>query len=220
MCFKEAISEEHIPPKCLFPESKDLPLGVDYRKNLIKVPSCAEHNLQKSGDDEYLLYFLVSNFNVNLTGLRQWATKLRRSMSKRPSKLRIFKNLKAVVYRGVTTGIYEIDHERINQQFDRISRGIYYHHFHQHWPYAIDIVFPDAISVGVTESEQYNRAIMEATKLAVYFLQGEAKLGDNPEIFYYQLRLKEDSSGYILRMVFYGGIEVVSMSSSEIDASN
>ena len=60
MCSAESVTTEHIPPKCIFPEKKDLADGRDYRRNLITVPSCADHNLHKSGDDEYLLYVLVT----------------------------------------------------------------------------------------------------------------------------------------------------------------
>jgi len=93
ICNEPKVSDEHIPPQCLFPDSKDLPAGLDLRKNLITVPSCAEHNLRKSGDDEYLLFVLVANLNVNTVGLNQWRTKIRRAMIKRPSKKGIFKNL-------------------------------------------------------------------------------------------------------------------------------
>lgn len=216
MCTREAVSLEHVPPRCIFPEEKDLPSGVNYRKNLIRVASCTEHNLQKSGDDEYLLYVLVSNFDVNSAGLRQWATKLRRSMNRRPSNRAIFQNLKTVSYRGVGTGVYEIDHERLSRQFDRISRGIYYHHYQRHLPYDIALVFPSAISVGSEESEQYNRTIAGTAALVARFLDDEGKLGDNQEIFYYQHRIRDDSLGYLLKMVFYGGIEVIAFSGPEI----
>ena len=53
MCDEESTSSEHVPPKCLFPEQKDLPEGVDLRKSLITVPSCDLHNSKKSNDDEY-----------------------------------------------------------------------------------------------------------------------------------------------------------------------
>lgn len=45
MCESEGITKEHAPPKCIFPESKDLTdKSMDLRKNLIKVPTCVEHN--------------------------------------------------------------------------------------------------------------------------------------------------------------------------------
>ena len=217
MCNKAGISLEHVPPQCLFPESKDLPSGLNLRKNLITVPSCEEHNLRKSGDDEYLLFILVGNINVNSIGLIQWGTKIRRSMVKRPSKKGIFKNLQPVVFRGISTGKYEIDFERISRQFDRISRGIYYHHFQKHWPYEIALAIPLAISSGSNETKRYSQTIAEVASLASMFLKDEPKLGDNPEIFFYQHKLKTDSPGYVIRMVFYGGIEVAAISSPKND---
>lgn len=60
-CGKLATSKEHVPPKCLFPEFKDTKDVYDnsFRHNLITVPSCDEHNLVKSRDDEYLMTCLA-----------------------------------------------------------------------------------------------------------------------------------------------------------------
>lgn len=56
-CGWVATSSEHVPPKCLFPESKDVKGIYDrsFRNNLITVPSCDKHNMKKSHDDEYLM---------------------------------------------------------------------------------------------------------------------------------------------------------------------
>ena len=53
MCDRNAVSSEHVPPKNLFPEQKDV--GKDYRQYLITVPSCEIHNNHKSKDDEFLI---------------------------------------------------------------------------------------------------------------------------------------------------------------------
>lgn len=212
MCSSEAVSQEHVPPICLFPEIKDLPSGVDYRKSLITVPSCIEHNLSKSGDDEYLLFLLVTNWGVNSAGLRQWATKLRRSMDRRPTKRNIFRNPRPISIRGVTTGIFDIDFDRITREMDKISRGLYYHHFQQHWFQPIDVIFPAAITVGSTESSDHNRVVRETATLAARFLENEPVFGANPEIFHYQYRVREDAPGFIFRMIFYEGIDVVTFS--------
>ena len=37
-------------------------LGIDYRKNLITVPACDAHNLQKSKDDEYLQLLVIHGY--------------------------------------------------------------------------------------------------------------------------------------------------------------
>ena len=39
MCAAPKASVEHVPPKGLFPEIKDLPAGVNLRKELITVPA-------------------------------------------------------------------------------------------------------------------------------------------------------------------------------------
>ena len=69
MCDQPSTSAEHVPPKCLFPEKKDLPEGVDLRKQLITVPACYVHNTRKSKNDEYLLFCLVMSVDLhpNLT---------------------------------------------------------------------------------------------------------------------------------------------------------
>ena len=59
-CGRDATSREHVPPKCLFPEDKDIKsiYKGTFRRSLITVPSCDEHNLAKSHDDEYLMVCL------------------------------------------------------------------------------------------------------------------------------------------------------------------
>lgn len=54
MCDQPAPTKDHIPPRCFFPEEKDIPKSKNYRHNLIKVPACNEHNLKTSKDDEYI----------------------------------------------------------------------------------------------------------------------------------------------------------------------
>src|SRR5574340_1312449 len=116
MCPAQANSTEHVPPLCIFPESKDIPKGHNYRKNLITVPSCAEHNLRKSSDDEYFLFVLVSNWNTNYVGLQQWKTKVLRSFKHKPSKVRIYKNFNPISINGINTGTFELDMNRFSEE--------------------------------------------------------------------------------------------------------
>jgi len=58
MCDLPGTTVEHVPPRSIFPESKDVG-GQDYRKNLITVLSCPAHNNQKSQDDEFLMVSLA-----------------------------------------------------------------------------------------------------------------------------------------------------------------
>ncbi len=53
-CGAKATSREHVPPLAIFPQQKDFD-GIDFRSNLITVPSCEIHNQKKSNDDEFLM---------------------------------------------------------------------------------------------------------------------------------------------------------------------
>ncbi len=77
MCDESAPTNDHIPPKCIFPEQKDV--GVDYRKNLITVPACDNHNLKTSLDDEYLMGILAFHWRNNQAAYRQSITKIKRA---------------------------------------------------------------------------------------------------------------------------------------------
>ena len=73
-CKNEITSSEHIPPKCLFPKG--------YRKELITVPSCDEHNTQKSNKDEYFRNILTLHVENNILGGEIAENKTFRSISR------------------------------------------------------------------------------------------------------------------------------------------
>src|SRR5262245_21903855 len=79
-CGRLGTSREHVPPLCVFPEATDVADGQDYRKNLLRVWSCDEHNLKKSADDEYMFHVLATNIVANVQGLGQVTTKVRRAV--------------------------------------------------------------------------------------------------------------------------------------------
>jgi len=98
MCDRESTSAEHVPPKCLFPEEKDLPKGTILRKELIKVPSCDLHNTAKHKEDEYLLYVLCMNISNNAVAFRHFMTKIMRAYKRRPALMdRIVKEHREVI---------------------------------------------------------------------------------------------------------------------------
>lgn len=92
MCDKSPTSVEHVPPRCLFPEQKDLPDGIDLRKQLITVPSCDEHNTKTSKDDEYLLYVLLMNIANNQSAEQHFDTKVIRAIGRNPSVMALLSN--------------------------------------------------------------------------------------------------------------------------------
>jgi hypothetical protein len=64
-CGEKRRSVEHVPPKCFFPDERDAKGNALYRKQLITVPACDAHNLEKSKDDFYAAFHLTSTIRGN-----------------------------------------------------------------------------------------------------------------------------------------------------------
>jgi hypothetical protein len=135
MCNEEGSTREHAPPRCIFPDSKDLPPGIDYRKDLITVPACPAHNTVKCKDDEYLLYVLPASIGSNDTGLNQFLSKVQRAIERKPVLANsIQKDAKEVFIRDTQTNEWfaatavRFDTKRINKVLEMTARALYFHH--------------------------------------------------------------------------------------------
>ena len=134
MCGRPATSSEHAPPLCIFPERKDTSEGTDYRRNLVTVPSCDEHNSKKSRDDEYLLFALAGSYTSSNVGLTQFTTKVKRAFEYRPSKADDFTRRSAPVRLRRPEqvewedGLQVIVHgDRIDAVLMNCARALYFH---------------------------------------------------------------------------------------------
>lgn len=87
LCDKPAAGVEHVPPRCLFPKASDLGEGVNYRKNLLTVPSCEAHNSEKSKEDEYFLNVITSLNCINEVGRNHYLKQIRRQHNRNRSIL-------------------------------------------------------------------------------------------------------------------------------------
>jgi hypothetical protein len=129
-CGRRATSMEHVPPKCLFPEHKDISntYNNNFRKNLITVPSCDDHNLIKSNDDEYLLVCLAGKVGNNGVAFVHNATKVRRARDRNPKIIDVISEDTL----SSNDNIYpvqwvSVDNERLIRSFEAIGRALYYH---------------------------------------------------------------------------------------------
>jgi hypothetical protein len=205
MCEKPPTSTEHIPPQCIFPEKKDLPVGVDFRKNLITVPSCDDHNISKSDNDEYLNLVIMSHFENNLHAQRQFSKKQMRAFTKRSSKFSMFKGMFPAKVFGLPSMGFKADRERLDKSLDWIARGLYYHQFADVWNEKIKVVIPSLFAVGSNDSKDINLREAHVAAITSRYLKDEPMNGENPEIFHYQLRREINPLGLMVRMVFYEG---------------
>ena len=206
MCDKESTSVEHAPPRCIFPEQKDLQEGENYRVNLITVPSCDEHNTLKSKEDEYLLYILPATIGSNEVGLNQFLTKVQRAIARNPSLgNRIAKNPVTVTIHDTKEDIWfdavalEIDISRVQDALEKTARAIYFHHTKRKHTGPVNIVGNFSLNMNDTALNERSENLFKSVDSLI---DGHPHYGDNPKVFSYRF-IKHGDIG-ILELNFYG----------------
>jgi hypothetical protein len=213
MCEALATSDEHVPPKCIFPEKKDLPAGMDLKRNLFTVPACDAHNSKKSHDDEYFLYVLSGSFQINDDGKNLYVTKLRRAIKRNPSVLKKIaatatpvKIADPISGNIVNSTAHKLDEDRFNTIIDRLSRAIYFHHFQEKWlghvKYQAEFLFATA-----GQSDESNIRIKAISKDADEWFSEAIYYGENPSVFKYQAI--ENNESRKMRLHFYEGCKLL-----------
>lgn len=212
-CGNTATSTEHIPPACLFPEKKDLDDGVDYRKNLITVPSCDEHNSLKSKDDEYVQLILVNGYFNNKAGQDHARSKIVRALTRRPALLAaLYADADPVTVDGVSTVAVTVDRERFNRAIERIVQGLCVKFFGERWPKEFEIHTPVLLAMGESDSDKVNSLVTDLSKAIIGCLDDTVKQGENQDIFWCQILMDITKDRLLCRMVFYGGFDVFAVS--------
>ncbi len=130
-CGEVATSYEHVPPKGLRDRKKPI-------KKVITVPSCDEHNSSYSKDDEYLRFVLLSGAGDDSLAFSEPFKRMMRGFNRKPALLRSVLGRSKPVNLRTESGIYvgqgrefEMDTNRFNRIFDKITRGLFYYHFNQ-----------------------------------------------------------------------------------------
>lgn len=208
MCDREAVSVEHVPPKCLFPEKKEV--GEDYRKNLIIVPSCEIHNSAKSKEDEFLMVSLAGIFGNNSIGFQHKLTKVNRAIKRSSDKLlnKAFKKRKHYTLEKDNKFLEIIwgtqDYERLLNSFEHIAYGLHYYHFKKRYKGEIKII----IGYLHSEDKYHNNLVQLIKDTSCIELKDKEKFGCNKDVFYYQFSDVDIHGIYSMRMIFYGGIDI------------
>lgn len=216
MCKELATSKEHIPPKCIFPELKDLP-DVDYRKNLIKVPSCDAHNSHKSKEDEYLLFILVAHFDNNRVAEDHFRTKILRALKRSPTLLRIYKQkTRDVILNGEPSMAFQFSRGRVDRELSHMIRGLYFKETGNKWFPRIVIYSPAMFVLGELNAQFVSRTTQSMASAASLFFEDQPKKGDNPDVFWYQLHADPQGGRLLARMCFYGGLEILGLSDPKL----
>jgi hypothetical protein len=211
MCDLPGSTVEHVPPRALFPEAKDVE-GDNYRMDLITVPSCPGHNTAKSDDDEFLMVSLAGIIGNNSIGYLHKVTKVDRAIRRSSFRLiekslvknrRIFKiEIEKNKFIEVIWGSPDVD--RLRRSFDRITRGLHLHHFGKPLIGATKPIL-GYLFHNDRSAKNFNQFI---TDRAALDLAGKPRHGKNQDIFYYQVTEPDEFGLYLFRLCFYGGINV------------
>lgn len=210
MCDAVATGREHVPPRCIFPEKKDAD-GRNFRADLITVPSCDKHNTEKSKNDEFLMVSLAGILGNNSIGYRQHFTKVHRALRRTAGRLldQVFRKRTHYVVRVNDNAFVDViwgtpDYTRLEDCFRHIAFGLF--------SYQFDKRFNGQLRVVMGHLQQSDKNAASFAKLVKHRadldLRDKARLGKNPEVFYYQFIEPDQFGLFLLRMCFYGGVDI------------
>ncbi len=203
ICDEPAVGKEHVPPRCLFPKTKDLPNGVNLRSNLMTVPSCAPHNSEKSRDDEYFLNVIAGLECINKVGREHYRRQIRRQNKRNPGILARFavRAIKIVGNLG-----HKVEINRLDNFVKHLGYALYRAHFGSRWSGELCWVpeFLSRIADADPNAEQIRLAVVKENNRE---FKGIPYQGANPTVFSYQvLECKELCK---MRLHFYEGCKML-----------
>ncbi|NKB80897.1 MAG: hypothetical protein GKS05_03165 [Nitrospirales bacterium] len=186
-CGQPVSTQDHVPPKCLFPEP---------RPSLITVPACYSCNNGLSQDDEYFRTVLVSELRVSEHAEAQkLRPTIKRSLQRpkaqgfRISMLKILKKIPLMTVGGLyyEEGIaMKVDGSRISRVLERVTKGLFYHHFNR--PLPTDY----SISVHSSDTMEKTPKAMNAVLRTINFIKGSPKYSIGDEVFSYSFAVCQD----------------------------
>ena len=197
MCDELAVSREHVPPKCFFPER--------FRSNLVTVPSCDAHNSKNSLDVEYVRNVISTQHGSNDAAAEVFeATK--RSLDRSPKlRARTFRDLRPIVIEREETGAYPVDLERHKRVMGAVAHALYFHDYGRKHRGGWQVFTPSFSYAATVHGGQPDpwanfRQLLESghyTPMPV----------PHPEVFRYEM-LEMEEGQMMFRFVFYDRVVV------------
>lgn len=112
-------------------------------------------------------------------------------------------------------GAYKLDLTRLQNSLESMAHALYYHTHKKKCPWPIKII---PLSLFQSKDSLIERSPLVELMLlgANYFFESSPKLGENPDIFFYQIHLDEANEHFVIKMVFYNGFEVIALYSPSL----
>lgn len=204
-CGNESTSKEHVPPLCLFPECKDTEeiFDIDFRRSLITVPSCDEHNLAKSHNDEYLMVCLGSKVWNNGIAYVHTNTKIKRAIERNPKLIDIQgEDLISIAGREFPTLLIRVDNYRLIYSFEAIARALVFHEFKFHYQGRCCVISDIFLSPEDQRATRFQHASYSLISKERIYWRTPIK-GENPMIFKYQFSSADGIGTFTVALEFY-----------------
>lgn len=209
-CGKLATSREHVPPKCLFPEGKDVKniYTQSFRENLITVPSCDEHNMKKSHEDEYLMVCLSGRVGNNGVAYVHNGTKVKRARERNPNMIKIEKDdIIRIEKKEFPVQWVNIDNYKLMHSFEAIGRALYFYEQKKIFKGTCKVV---SDIFRHSDNKKWSLFNLRATELIEKEQPtwGTEVKGNNSDIFTYQFSPVDGFKCQTLALTFYKGIKI------------
>lgn len=213
-CTKPAVSREHVPPRCFFPNS--LASGDELGTARITVPSCHLHNGDKSQDDDFLRLVLLAGAKDPSAALDLTSRSVR-GLEKKPQLMgEILAQLGAQYDNDGTflgfkgTGMV-FDRDKVYRSLVAVARGVFFYEFGRRLTKDPQLIAPSLFRVVTETAEGDREATLEILDPAMAGLPWK---GAVPEVFTYRgfgTRAPDVWFGAI-EMVFYQAHRVLALS--------
>jgi hypothetical protein len=211
MCERPATTREHAPPRCFFPDFKDV--GRDLRRNLISVPSCKDHNTAKSHDDQYVMAMVVMQFQTTGVARDQFSSKIIRTLKHSLSLVgRIFAEPRHVKVQDEPSIAVTVDRARFDRVMSSTCRALLYHHSGQKLTDEVTVFSPGIFHKDTFQGDADETALAYEVRRV---LKDLPRLGENHDVFWYQF-LHQPQQLTAVRLEFYRGFSVYGCSDTRV----
>lgn len=192
-------NKDHVPPKMLFPKEQG------FRKALISVSTCKEHNQGFSNDDLYFCYIISLSNDCNSIPHKYIIPRLIRAFNKDKKLVnRLFKKSRKILFKNPV--LYEeslaitVDLDIFNLIVIKIAKGLYFYKTNEVWKKELEI-YSSSLKYEKL-SFLLNPPLHNSLKELMISSQGEIE-GENPEVF--KFKFIESKGRILIAMQFYEG---------------
>jgi len=201
-CGEPATTEDHVPPKNLFPSNTT---------GILKVPACLSCNRGSSKDDEFFRGILVNDDRIYQNSeaseiVAAYERSLRRpqAIGLHITMMKMKKRFPLISPTGLIYGegtVIKTDFVRERKVLERITKGLFFHEFQRPHP-------PNnSINAFSSKHMQGRKDRLDTVLELLSFMKPANKKGANPEIFKYGFGVAEDNAdGTFWVLTFYNKI--------------